>query len=269
MKRFSLLSVLFASLVFASCVEDIEGCLDPLARNFDPTADIECCCEYPELKLNFVYRYDSLVFSTESAYYRSGFMDSIMVTDFSVTMYDYALCGMGFCDTLSNSEMIYVSNGSDSMQAIFKNDIVRLNPNQFNYTVAEARGVNDYDSLTWDFGLSTFMNGIRPYGLGDHVLADLAEEGLWQDGVGYDVFFLELRQGSQLENSISLNFAVGEVSVSSSIVQTFGKREGEGITLDLKADFAALVKDVDFANLTDEEIRAEIVENLSEFVTLR
>lgn len=39
------------------CGKQNEGCTDPAARNFDVSADKNCCCQYPVLQLTYQYSY--------------------------------------------------------------------------------------------------------------------------------------------------------------------------------------------------------------------
>lgn len=52
-----ILFLLTFSLLFTlpACYEELEGCLDPLAKNYTLAADADCpeCCEYPGMELQF------------------------------------------------------------------------------------------------------------------------------------------------------------------------------------------------------------------------
>ena len=48
--RFWSLLLILLSLVIGGCYSDIEDCLDPTATNFNPEADEDCCCKYPQIK---------------------------------------------------------------------------------------------------------------------------------------------------------------------------------------------------------------------------
>ena len=55
-----LLFLLPIIILFSNCRETTEGCLDPEASNFDPSADETCCCEYPQFSIRFSYNnYDT------------------------------------------------------------------------------------------------------------------------------------------------------------------------------------------------------------------
>lgn len=56
-------------VALTSCYTPQEGCMDASAVNYDVKADINCCCQYPALKLNFTYRYDTLNFSQSTIYH--------------------------------------------------------------------------------------------------------------------------------------------------------------------------------------------------------
>ncbi len=53
-----ILSSLLLGMAFTSCVMIDEGCLDPLASNFEVAADRDCCCEYPALTVSVLHRID-------------------------------------------------------------------------------------------------------------------------------------------------------------------------------------------------------------------
>lgn len=48
--------LLLGLVLIPACQEPVEGCLDIRATNFDPRADRDCCCQYPNLVLDLRYR---------------------------------------------------------------------------------------------------------------------------------------------------------------------------------------------------------------------
>lgn len=56
------------ALCLSSCYEDVAGCLDPEATNYDLRADEECdqCCSFPEINLRNLFLYDGEEFSTQA-----------------------------------------------------------------------------------------------------------------------------------------------------------------------------------------------------------
>ncbi|PHI20623.1 hypothetical protein CEQ90_06080 [Lewinellaceae bacterium SD302] len=59
------------ALVASGCYEDVEGCLDPNAANYDLDADIECletCCEFPELNIAINHLYGDTLLDRDSFY---------------------------------------------------------------------------------------------------------------------------------------------------------------------------------------------------------
>jgi len=68
MARFVLLA--FSCLVlFCSCYEEQEGCLDPAAVNYVVSADINADCEYPSLSFSVSHVWGDSIYSPDSFYY--------------------------------------------------------------------------------------------------------------------------------------------------------------------------------------------------------
>ncbi len=59
---------LFVCLAISSCYEPQEGCLDPLAVNYDVSADINANCTYPRLNLAVAHLWQDESFSYDSTY---------------------------------------------------------------------------------------------------------------------------------------------------------------------------------------------------------
>lgn len=59
---------LFIGLVISSCYEPREGCLDPLAVNYDVSADINADCTYPRLNIAVAHLWQDGSFSYDSTY---------------------------------------------------------------------------------------------------------------------------------------------------------------------------------------------------------
>jgi hypothetical protein len=82
-----MLRVLFLSIalgtIFVGCYEEQEGCLDPLAVNYDVSADINADCEYPALSFSVDHRWGDEIFSTDS-FYLDAAGDSIQILFFGV-----------------------------------------------------------------------------------------------------------------------------------------------------------------------------------------
>ena len=44
--KYPLLLLIIASLLLVECKKEVAGCTDSNAFNYDPDADLKCCCEY-------------------------------------------------------------------------------------------------------------------------------------------------------------------------------------------------------------------------------
>ncbi|MEL6719310.1 MAG: hypothetical protein AAFP82_11385, partial [Bacteroidota bacterium] len=66
--KFGFIALVFMALFFQSCYENMEGCLDVNATNFDVAADRECedCCTYPLLRLAVQHVYTAKVLEKDT-----------------------------------------------------------------------------------------------------------------------------------------------------------------------------------------------------------
>ncbi|HPN68847.1 MAG TPA: hypothetical protein PLZ32_04985, partial [Saprospiraceae bacterium] len=62
--------LLLISIFCTSCYQDIEECLDPLAKNYELSADVACkaCCLYPDLSIGISHLYGSENYSINKMY---------------------------------------------------------------------------------------------------------------------------------------------------------------------------------------------------------
>lgn len=55
-------------LLSTGCYEEQEGCLDPMATNYDVSADLSVDCEYPKLSFSVDHRWGEEIYSPDSFY---------------------------------------------------------------------------------------------------------------------------------------------------------------------------------------------------------
>ncbi len=85
-----ILSDIALILVMMSCIEPEEGCLDPLASNYEVAADVDCCCSYPVMNVNVLHVYDSSVISRSQRL--GGGLDPVLfVHDYAMFLSDFAV----------------------------------------------------------------------------------------------------------------------------------------------------------------------------------
>ena len=62
-----ILILTIVSFIFSQCGNQQEGCTDPLAVNFDVSAEKNCCCRFPSVILNYGFQYDGMPYNIGNA----------------------------------------------------------------------------------------------------------------------------------------------------------------------------------------------------------
>jgi len=93
-KLFLLILVLFA--IGWGCYEEQEGCLDPMATNYDVSADINANCQYPSFSFSVDHRWGDDLFSMDS-FYTDAAGNSFQILFFGLFVRDIEVdTGMGW-----------------------------------------------------------------------------------------------------------------------------------------------------------------------------
>jgi len=146
---------LFISLVIHSCYEPVEGCLNPLASNYDVFADKACdgCCTFPKLVLLFRHSHDISVNPmriTLPDTLDDDFANTFFLNAFNFFIQDIVLSGdNGTLELLDSIELI-----QDGIPSFVKNDITLINPSQSRYEVGSFNRFDAYNTLSFQVGLN-------------------------------------------------------------------------------------------------------------------
>lgn len=237
-------------LSLAGCYSEQEGCLDTKATNFDPEADKSCCCTYPTLKLDMLYKYDTLDFSIEQRY-EHGIHDSFVVLDYGFIIRDFELQGSFDTLTIQDSTLFSIIQGNDTLERYLKDDLMLLGQ-KFNYTIGTMVETGIYSRLQANTGMEDVYHDIDPEELSGHALSGLQDKGHWEPAIGYDEAFLDVAYGANLEDT--LRWVSGTTGFDTEIIIDgyFEKNVGTDLTIPLSFDFKAWLFEIDFGQTHDE-----------------
>lgn len=142
-------------LAIGSCRPRQKGCTDALATNFDLSAEQNCCCEYPRLKIQIDYREDDTTGLT---------LDRVR-TDagghpYRVKSFLLVLSGLGLRDTAglwhfprdTVTHTVLDSTGETIAKPVSENLIV-LTPTARSFTLGEMKWYGDFDHIRLRAGL--------------------------------------------------------------------------------------------------------------------
>lgn len=253
-------------LIFVwSCNEEIEACLDPEASNFDPSADVSCCCEYPQFSLRFSYEnydIDTTTFSVNTTY------NDLVNNPFSIneiTMY------------LSDFELIKTDNSvirtEDSIEIQLQNgtvgnyidDVILLQTNVFQYDIGTIQNSGNYQTLRFKIGLNDIFNQTNP----DSVVATSPLSSINDLHNGTNYIFSEIEMIKDTSNVFDIstyqmtdNFIQIELDYNYTIIAGFDK------VLEINADLKKVFEGIDFRNETDDAIKQKMIDKLATIFTI-
>lgn len=252
-------------ILFSNCRETTEGCLDPEASNFDPSADQTCCCEYPQLSVRFSYNnydVDTTAFALNSVYNDDG-NNPYFVT--AVNLY------------LSDFELVRADNSvlriSDSLDVILQNgtstsiidDIILVKPNTFKYDIGTTITSGDFVKIRFKVGLNDLINQINPEEIATtHALSK--DKNLY-DTSGYIFNKINVVTDTSAtdvvtEFEITTPFVTIELDYDFSIYSGFDKE------ININADLKKLLKTVNFQTDNISTIQSKIVTNTSDIFSV-
>lgn len=261
-KLLYLLSIL---LIIASCGEDIEGCLDAEATNFDPSADVTCCCEYPQLI--FRMSYDN--YAADS----SAFALNTVYNDADGTPYYVSDLGM----YLSDFELVRADNSvatvTDTIEVILndgtlttlKDDFLILKNNVFQYDVGTTNVSGDFTKIRFKIGLNHTASEVNPESV--ETTHPLSEENSLYENNNYINYQISIVQDTADIETIT-DYNVNSAFVQIELEHDFTINSGFDTEVKINADLKALLENIDFQNDDYNDILTKIIVNSSDIFTI-
>ncbi len=257
-----LLSIL---LIIASCGEDIEGCLDPEATNFDPSADATCCCEYPQLI--FRISYDNYVGDS------AAFALNRVYSDVDGTPYYVNDLGM----YLSDFELVRANNSvemvldtievtlQDGTLTTLQDDFIILRNNVFRYAIGTTNISGDFSKIRFKIGLNQIASQVNPESVETtHPLS--ADKNLYENGTYINNQIAIIADTSAIDMITNYNIIDNTISVE--LNHNFTVNSGFDTEIKINADLKKLLDTVDFQNDDYDAIISKIITNTSDIFTI-
>lgn len=265
--RFWSLLLILLSLVLGGCYSDIEDCLDPTATNFNPEADEDCCCKYPQVKTSLVFKSDTNSYSLGDTISHDLF-EKMIIHDFAVLLQDFRLRSPTTEYEIEDMTAFSRALNGDTMKVLLKDDLILLR-NRFNYTLGTLTAPDSLVELSFHGGLLNEYSGILSEGLDDdHPFEILINNDLWQPDTGYVVMHLEVSYGSDAENRKIIDFYETDWSLDHVLDIEVTKEPSTDVSINLDFDLHLWLRDIDFeASLLD--IAPQLQTNFSDALKFR
>jgi hypothetical protein len=263
MKNLFLASILMT--FWFSCSQPRSGCLNIEGVNYDVTAELDCCCEFPVLSVNFIPLYDGSPLSLGGFSYANALGES----------YGILSGRMLFRNFLLQTEQGDWIGVQDSIgipleglgQRFLKNDLVyidRLTPRNFPLTTVPVNNFFTYASTA--LGMEGDFCSINPFELPANSVVGRAMNGLYEPELE-EVFSVRLELLTDTLGGIETR----KILYIPLCNTPFAKRDlgaagvpGFNFTLPLKIDFKILLEQI----VLEELDSIAVLEDLGEAMHL-
>ncbi len=244
-------------LSFVSCYEDVEGCLDIQAVNYNAAADAECesCCSYPQLEFNDMTRFDTLSFSRNTKYAIGG-PDTLVIHDIYLLLSDFSLQGEN--QEYSVTDMHAYDGSLDEID-----DLVFVDFTSSTSNIGTLIANDSILTMSFQVGLLDAIDDK------DNDFSNLAEVETLIDSMYYDASdrleFFRLDFSSLLGQDTT-HYLVNVSGQNNVFSETFDFNtnidRGENIVISLDIDIFKLFLGIDFNSMSSDLIREAIENNL-------
>ena len=274
------------SILIYSCSEPTEGCIDVSARNFDVSADVdccrkppECCCQYPTLSLNLFYKLtgeDTLAnmstnFKLKRYYALQNSTDSIRIDSFHLFISNIRPTDNSLGDSIQTLESIRVrtSDGQgDIIEQTFPDNIALVDFENFQYTLGTYRSVSGYNELNYNIGIPANLAAVDPVNVLDNHPLSNDYTKLYNSN---DRRFISGRVGFRVKRSNEERFIVHEIADPCPITQNFALPilavRGQNLPILLRINTLEVFKGIIF-DVPMEDISLIINENLKSSISI-
>lgn len=255
-------------LAQTACFEPKEGCLDIAATNFDASVDQDCCCQYPQLVLEVIQRFDSLSFTENTAY--PAPLDSHLFRLKSVVFYlsDFQLVQNGLTYLVEDTVQLraFAPTGADTITETLTDDFLLVRRLSFTNEVGSFRPDGAFQEVRIRLGLTEAAGRaiprLAPVG---HPLRT-QPDSLWHGpGTGYIFAQIVLTRdtfGTTLPDTISFSRAdLGDLFLTTTAPVTH--QTGTNLKLNLLADYKSLFAGVDLTTGDKAVWKAQMAANLA------
>lgn len=260
------LPLAFCLLLLYACNEPRKACLDIEATNFDAAADEDCCCEYPQLRIDSLLpRFGTLVWKPDTAYeYSPGKwfrMKSIVYYLSDMQLYQNG-APVAVSDTLPFKSW---GASGDTVNVILVNDFQVVRRSSTAYSMGTFRPGGDFESVQFRVGVPAAAQAVIP-GLApaNHPLR-LQPENLWRGrDTGYVALQLILTRDT-LSTTQPDTLVIGRPDLDNILIKKdglFRHESGYDFLLRVRADYRELFRDVDLSNPDILQWKSQIVANL-------
>jgi hypothetical protein len=184
--KYAILIAFFFILFSSACFDPKEGCLELSATNFDASADENCCCIYPQLRLNLTQQYDGGAFK-ESGLYSDANGKPFYLRSVSYYLSDFTVFQQNTSFVTNDTVTLRIQppGTATSVRQRLRDDVVLVRRTAVNNDVGVFRGEGTFNGLRLRLGLRDSLRHVLPQSAAStHPLA-AQPDSMWRRPNGY------------------------------------------------------------------------------------
>ena len=256
-----------------ACYENVEGCLDIKARNFNPEADRDCCCEYPIVSARFEPLLDSARAWTPNARLVNNLGQEIHLLSVDFFVHDFfATNNKGAVYRPTDRIILNLSDQGQTVKEEFTNDFGLIGWPPSNLSLGRFDEDGEFVEAGLRLGLSQRAELILPNSApANHplrtadftVMYDSTRAAFWSGVVRFST------PGPDSAVHI-LRFSSADLSgITINGVAPFTKKPGENFVIRIRGRYDALIRDINLLTGDISAWKQQMAHNLKEaFVVL-
>lgn len=244
------------SILLNSACQREEGCLDASATNYDVSADLNCCCEYPVFEFRIFRVAGSADYSPDSAYVDAG-NNAFSIADVRFYISEVHLVNdsgteVGVTDSIGIEKL-------DGSGALVEDNFIRVNPDQNLYELGTILTQGNFNTVRFTVGLAEDVNHGNPDIFSvDHPLAIQSDSLHIDQQSGYKFNAMDI----VISNDTTSYFVSGDQNaVELEIDYDITAVKAFDVEVQIDVDLLALLDGVDFSVDDFNTIQSKIVNN--------
>lgn len=262
--NYRLINYLAILLLLSQCATPIENCADPIAQNYDASADRNCCCTYYQLRLALNHQWND----TTSFAYNSPFTD-VNGDTFEIQDIKLYISDAHLVDAQSNTEQVYDSIflvQTNSTSAWYRDDFTFMGAGDLNLDLGDFFSFGTYEQLKFAVGLSPEVRQTDPNQVSD------TEHSLYTDNALYDAtnstYYLGRIQfivPSQLDTFDIFLTDSAQIQLDTTIMCV----DGANTSISLDVNYEKLLNGVSVSSTNTSNMATQLKTNLNNLFSLQ
>jgi hypothetical protein len=267
MPKTTLILFLAALFILSACYEPKEGCLDVTATNFDPGADEDCCCLYPQLKFRVFQKFGTRTWVPgDTVQTPAGEWFRLHGAAFYLSGIQLRQGAAAFQATDTVHLRVFAAGGGDTLSKTFLKDVLLVHPpvGTVDFTIGTFSTLGTFDQLVFRVGLPDSVQRVVPSSArAGHPLA-LQSDSLW---LGPDLGYLDgqlifSRDSAAATVPDTLRFLPGELQLPLMFTGQVTRGIGQDLLFVLEVDYRRLFEGIDLSTGDPAAWKQQIAENL-------